>query len=687
MKFATASNFTEPHHSTYSPDSGSEIHSEFVISRRPDGSVLSRYKDDVWDLSPYSVKRHTLSFISWTNNNSVRKEKLVIQLRDEAKRLLWHKMFKPIGKGKRTKSGSFVEWFVVLRKVLCIALHLDLTLLQCATDARFSVSLRSSISQVQGRGTLGPIRIFLKDIVSINTQYSESCPQMILTSEQLSYYIILIESAINKSADGQRTPLIPSRIMASLIHQCFNQINTLYPHKDNLLALSKRYWKDTTFYCQSYFASQQRGGSRSIKQRLTSPAQALAEYGLTGIVNIPVDQPKANLRFKAWLARQLCLVRVLIHAFTGMRDHEVRVMSHDCFEKVEIPNIGLVPLIKSHTSKLEKDNYSIKPKYWATSNELEKVIDLARILSLCQILFQTRGNFNVDDYNLQQTPLWASGQKEKAPPIHYDLCCVDHSLWLSTLSWFDTVNDPNALLITDSDRAELEAFDAFNDWSVEKFNVGNMWPFATHQFRRSVAVYAARSGMVSLPALGTQYKHLNFTMTQLYAENSAFAEHFVRDERGSIPEAHRVVEQFDYAKALNKAIAFEESVINTAHKLVGASGATLQRLKDKGELVTFLGDRDDITRKIASGELSYVETDVGGCMRKTMCSKYGVALIVPCVSGCKDAVIGGDGGKKLRDYKESLEFSLGDLDKNSRPYYSLQKEIDHINIKLIEITN
>ncbi|WP_411752981.1 hypothetical protein [Serratia sp. (in: enterobacteria)] len=63
------------------------------------------------------------------------------------------------------------------------------------------------------------------------------------------------------------------------------------------------------------------------------------------------DQPKANIRLKAWIARQLSIARILAHAFTGMLDHEIRVMSHDCFEKIEIPGIGLVPLIKSHTQK------------------------------------------------------------------------------------------------------------------------------------------------------------------------------------------------------------------------------------------------------------------------------------------------------------------------------------------------
>ncbi len=115
---------------------------------------------------------------------------------------------------------------------------------------------------------------------------------------------------------------------------------------------------------------------------------------------------------------------------------------------------------------MESGNYTSKSVYWATSNELEVVIELAKILSLCQILFQTNSEFNIHEFDLKSTPLWASSCLGKVPPTHYSLCYVEGSSWLSLLLWADTIIMPEQLLITDQDRAELETFDAFNNWGM-----------------------------------------------------------------------------------------------------------------------------------------------------------------------------------------------------------------------------
>src|SRR5690606_28431270 len=63
--------------------------------------------------------------------------------------------------------------------------------------------------------------------------------------------------------------------------------------------------------------------------------------------------------------------------------------------------------------------------------------------------------------------------------------------------------------ITEADIVELERFDGFRDWrSDPDIQVGKYWPLTSHQCRRSLAVYSARSGMVSLGSLASQFKHL-----------------------------------------------------------------------------------------------------------------------------------------------------------------------------------
>jgi len=82
--------------------------------------------------------------------------------------------------------------------------------------------------------------------------------------------------------------------------------------------------------------------------------------------------------------------------------------------------------------------------------------------------------------------------------------------------------------------------------------------------------------------------------------------------------------------------------------------------------------------------ISYHETVVGGCLRREICDSYGVDDILPCVFQCPDAIIGGDGGRKLKRYAESLKLSLNDLDEGTAPYEMTALELKKIRIKLLD---
>ena len=58
--------------------------------------------------------------------------------------------------------------------------------------------------------------------------------------------------------------------------------------------------------------------------------------------------------------------------------------------------------------------------------------------------------------------------------------------------------------IRQEDINELERFNPLINWEEEyDIEVGNKWLFRPHQFRRSLVVYAIRSGMIQLAVLKT----------------------------------------------------------------------------------------------------------------------------------------------------------------------------------------
>jgi hypothetical protein len=235
--------------------------------------------------------------------------------------------------------------------------------------------------------------------------------------------------------------------------------------------------------------------------------------------------------------------------------------------------------------------------------------------------------------------------------------------------------------IEESDIAELERFDGFRDWrSEEKFKVGKLWPFTTHQARRSLTVYAARSGMVSIGSLSLQLKHITQAMTSYYANNSAFAENFVIDE-----DQKAFIQEFENEQHIAEFLKYEDKVINTTSRLFGGEGTRIQMVKDKCELPEFLGDRTETKRRFENGEMTYKETLFGGCTNTGDCDKIAFTAITSCLN-CANAIFDEKSAEKLERAADRL-VSQKVLYEQESPFYK-QIELEEVAInKMLERIN
>ncbi|MGV8268142.1 integrase, partial [Pseudomonas aeruginosa] len=78
-------------------------------------------------------------------------------------------------------------------------------------------------------------------------------------------------------------------------------------------------------------------------------------------------------------------------------------------------------------------------------------------------------------------------------------------------------SDLKSLSIQSDDLQELAQSDPARDFYNEPdFAVGQPWPLNSHQFRRSVAFYGSSCGVLSLPTLLAQYKHMTIHITCKY---------------------------------------------------------------------------------------------------------------------------------------------------------------------------
>ena len=372
------------------------------------------------------------------------------------------------------------------------------------------------------------------------------------------------------------------------------------------------------------------------------------------------------------------LCSFIVHAFTGMRRSEVEVMPYDPILSKTVSGFGEINLIVSHLKKFADNNYS-QATFWATSQAGVYAVSIAQKLARLQWFRQQPANGRFPTKNM---PLWVGPKKRELHQAHY---AAPISGMLYSTQYINSVLTKLNVAIEKEDIEELVIFDAFRGWNEEPgFEVGNSWPLTSHQYRRSVAVYASRSGMVGLPTLKSQYKQLSAVLTALYAENSAFAQNFLIDEEGNQFDNASVLSEFNAAGEFNASVQFHEKVIAAESRLTGGRGTEIQLNKDRDTLPAIMANRDATLKAIKEGRLAYRETIVGGCMRKEVCESYGIDEVVPCVFECADSVIGGDGGKKLKAYAEGLQMGLDEMDEDSPPYRVTLREIERIKIKLLD---
>jgi hypothetical protein len=195
-----------------------------------------------------------------------------------------------------------------------------------------------------------------------------------------------------------------------------------------------------------------------------------------------------------------------------MRDEEAQSLPYHCIEEV-ISNGQKHFLICGLTTKL---NHGIaKLTKWVTSKEGYKAILIAkRIASSIYAIHNDKPKGTSDEiftYPLfiSTTYFGFSGKVIEETTTKYRI----GTLW--------SKRDIYKLLprIEEEDLKELEQIDPHRAWrSEEDFQIGEYWHLKSHQLRRSLALYAQKSGLVSLPTLRRQLQHITNEMSSYYAK-------------------------------------------------------------------------------------------------------------------------------------------------------------------------
>ena len=654
------------------------VPASFVLSRMKSGTTLSVYADNVWDLSPYLPQCHCrLNFNTWLEK-AQEDDFLFCQIRAEMKKISFALLYIKSGK---SIIKSIEQRHSVLRQFSRLAYKNGCTLQQLFSDAAYLSKVNDAYVGVSYQKAIH-IKAFLTDCFALQQQYPLLIPAF-STYKPIEHLVKLAtQLRLQSNKVGPQTKLIPSRIYINLINRLAEKLNEFNQHALALLKWFQRIQQEPSF---ARMPSEFKAYKNAV-----SFVDARDLLGLTQLFKNNQIQKHANLTRYITIIQGIA--KLWIHLFTGMRDNEVNQLSYDCYQTVQ-SNEHLVHVIMGYTSKLHGGGN--KSTYWIAFEDIQFGVHAAQSIGKIYALL----NSHYDMSNPAEYPLFPTLYSQKQR--HKNNRNIENETdFISNFSGAPTKIQSNfnkylnfisqslgdGLKIEESDLAELEAFDGFRNWREEKdCQLGEYWNICTHQFRRSLAVYGARSGIIGLGALSVQFKHLTEAMTLYYRNNAMFAPNILMSDGQK-----EFIQELEYQRLVHSYTQFEEGVISTSSKLFGGAGRYLQLQKDREQLLKVFPNREETVKRMKKGEIAYKPSLFGACTNPDSCEKISFTAITSCLS-CAHAIFDAESADKMqkavqrlqrvRDTQTQDSLLYGQMDSDIMALNKIMKKIQTVNVE------
>lgn len=602
----------------YDPTLGVVPNDGFVVSRNRDGSVVSKFVDLIWNFTSYHSRGYSslLNFASWCGPAiSSHQSQIISEMKWLMFILIW------LRDGASLGVGALVNYMKLFRSLARFADRNSLMIRNVLSDVHI---LERYVGYCSRKGVVDLCSL-LSTIISLG---EDSVGFPVLSREILQS---LRERQKELREEYLQHPPIPTRIYSALLAGLMDELSAFEAVSERCLAVAEMCSLDTLLG-RSYPRQHKVAKGKSIpfsKAIMRSDFQELVDrYDLAPYFS--------HKNFKCDLTRLgriltdiQFICKLTIHAYSGMRDDEVDTLPFDCIE--EFWTGGKVHyLIAGSSTKLADGR--VKQAKWVTSPESVRAIRIAQQLGLA--IYRTLGELpngkssDIDGYPLFVSTTYFSFVSEKPGAAGRKFAVAGLDLCNAPLLLSKIVST-----IEDEDICELEQVDIHRAWrSEEAFQKGKQWKLTTHQFRRSLALYASASGLVSLPSLRRQLQHLTEEMSRYYAAGSAFAKLIIGDDKKHFGW------EYQNTQPEAQALSFIADVLLSDEKIFGGYGAWIEhRFKQRDEVFVF-ENREETIQKFKKGLIAYKPTSLGGCTEVGYCDKRAMRSVVGCLE-CGRAVI------------------------------------------------
>lgn len=428
----------------------------------------------------------------------------------------------------------------------------------------------------------------------------------------------------NRRDNSRQYAPLPTRIYAGLINNLSTELDDIEAHAPRLLAALR---EGLVAHAQHKTVLSSNG--------LSVGSALIEKYGLADyLVQRGFNIKTRSLNALSGAATEIFHVcKLQIHVFSGMRSDEARTLPYHCMIEKKGLHGRRHSLIAGITTKFNKGR-RLRTHWVTTDREGFRAIRLAQ--QFAGVIYESLGiSPSKADDRKDAFPLFPSpeylpwGISKKVPKEWIQAATIK----LGTRKLLHTRLFP---IIEEEDIAELEDIDPFRAWRDEpEFAIGQLWPVTTHQLRRSLAVYANASGLVSLPSLRRQLQHITQEMSLYYGRGSTFCKNFISND----PDGYKkhVAPEWQDGEDEATILAFTREVLNSKEPMFGGAGNFYQRQKERGEVMS----REEVAKRMKAGLLNYQPGPLGGCTKPGRCDKRkGLALIdISCATdGCKNLV-------------------------------------------------
>jgi len=366
-----------------------------------------------------------------------------------------------------------------------------------------------------------------------------------------------------------------------------------------------------------------------MKFHVTSDRGKWSAAGMPSSVYVRTNYPEFASRIGTF--ERLCgtlgamqeLSRIGILLFTGCRVNEQTSLTPDCLREAKAGTY----LLYGRTTKTKKGSV-----YWVTDESGAKAVRLS--LKIRRILMRGAG-IERDDETVPLQP------RTVGFPSNIRIPRSDHFSYNKANA--NAVTPVNGVLdrlgisvprVEPADYEFLTELSKVSNLNLDRFKIGNIFPITAHQFRRSLAYYAMRSGSVEIGALKRQFKHLNVAMTEHYTSGVVGRADGSNTTMSDLVAKERLAE-IDYRMSRH---------IENFEQLRGGVGTAMRRNveaaseRSSGKVLVIRESRELMMRRVKQGEINYTETPLGACTSTDPCLARGRGEVSACLS-CKDAVL------------------------------------------------